>query len=451
MSDSFMTANSSSRFLSVKNANFTKASYYPWLVWGLGAAFFFFEYIARVSPGVMVKDLMRDFNVGAYALGGLSVYFYYAYLGLQMPVGILVDRFGVHRLLTAMALLTGFGCILFGSATTVPVATAARFLMGFGAAFAFVSTLKLVSIWFPASRVGLLSGLTQAIGMLGAAVGEAPTSLLVGALGWRYSMGVMAIVFVVLALLIGLIVRDKKQSTHYAAHHIETPHDPHQAFNSLKRLIFVLSNKQTWFNALYAGLLFAPTAAFAELWGVAFFERTYNFSTHIAASAVGLIFIGWGIGGPMIGWLSDWIGRRKPVLIGSAVTGCLLMGAVLYIPNIPTPLLFLLLFLYGVSNTGVAIAYALAAELNPRSMAGTSLGFTNMASVIVGAMFQPLIGKFLDLQTDTRIVDGIPFYTEHSFRLAMTVLPICLALSIVLAFFVRETYCRSITESSTDH
>src|SRR5687768_6752451 len=160
----------------------------PWLIWGLGAAFFFAEYVARVAPSVMVPELMKSFNVDAMAIGSLSAFFSYAYVSMQIPVGILVDRYGPHRLLTVMCIVCGLGCFLFAAASNIISANLGRFLMGFGASFAFVGSLKLAVLWFPANRFGLLAGLTQAVGMVGAAIGQAPISLVVAHLGWQTTL-----------------------------------------------------------------------------------------------------------------------------------------------------------------------------------------------------------------------------------------------------------------------
>ncbi len=133
----------------------------------------------------------------------------------------------------------------------------------------------------------------------------------------------------------------------------------------------------------------------AELWGVKFFRQTYDLSNEMAAMGVGLIFIGWTIGGPLIGWISDKIQRRKIILILSASLSLLFASLVILVPGLPLGVLFCLLFLYGFANTGVATSYAVASEINPQAVAGTSVAFANMASVIVGAGFQPLIGRML--------------------------------------------------------
>jgi MFS family permease len=409
----------------------------PWLVWGLGAAFFFAEYFARVAPSVMVPDLMRDFGVDALTLGSLSAFFYYAYVGMQIPVGILVDRYGAHRLLTLMSIFCGLGCFLFASAKGVGSAELGRLLMGFGASFAFVGSLKLAAVWFPATRFGLLAGLTQALGMLGAAVGQAPMSFSVMHFGWRPTMFAIAIIFMVLAIFMWIIIRDRPPG-------VPVAHEPLASDkNILAGLSNVLANPQSWWNALYVGLVYAPTAAIAELWGVTFLAQNYHLSRQVAATAVSLIFIGWGVGGPLIGWFSDRIQRRRPLMLASAL-GCLVfLSLILYLPiNTPIVILYSAMFLYGIFNTGVATSYAVASEINPRGIAGTSVAFANMASVIIGALFQPLIGWILDLNWDGKMQDGAPIYSAHAFHLAFLLFPICLAFSVVLVFFVKETYCK---------
>lgn len=412
----------------------------PWLVWGLGAALFFSEYFGRVAPSVMIPELMHDFRVTGFDIGSLSAYFYYPYIIMQIPVGILVDRFGPHRLLTATAIICAIGCLLFAFANSLGSAQIGRVLMGFGAAFAFVGTLKLATNWFSTQHFGLLAGLTQALGMLGAFVGQAPMAWSVAALGWRHTLVMVASTFILLSLLIALLVRDKPAGD-ISLNLAKIKHN-----SLLAGLKIVLKNPQSWWNAAYAALVYAPTGAFAELWGVSFLVNSYGISKQLAAIGIGLIFIGWGIGGPLIGWISDQMLRRKPIMYASAATGCVIMGIVLYIPHLPLPLLFTLLFLYGISNTGVATAYAVSAEINPRRVTGTSMAFANMASVLIGTIFQPIIGWLLDKHAGINEHIANPVYTASDFRFALILLPVCMLLGVVFAKFVKETHCRSVAD-----
>lgn len=406
-----------------------------WIIWSLAALFFFSEYFARVAPGVMVPHLMQAFHTNAFQLGSLSAFFYYAYVGMQIPVGTLMDRFGPHKLLTLMAGLCGVACLVFAHVHTLASAEASRFLMGFSAAFAFVGALKLASVWFPKERFGFLSGTTQALGMLGAAMGEGPVSLLVKEIGWRDTMTSIGVVLITLGFLIGVIVRDspnRAERKQQAATRRE--------YTILGGLWRVLKNPATWLNGAMVGFLYAPTTAFGELWGASYLHRVYSINPEVAASAIGMIFIGWGVGSPVAGWLSDKIQRRKPIVIGSIVFSLLFMSIILYVPHLSVTLLFILLFFYGISNVGVATSYAIACEINPRAISGTSMSFANMASVIIGAIFQPIIGSLLDLKWHHTFIHHVPYYTAHAYRFAMLSLPACFLLSLVFGLLLKESY-----------
>ncbi|MDF1653548.1 MAG: MFS transporter [Coxiellaceae bacterium] len=406
-----------------------------WAIWALASAFFFAEYFARVSPSVMIRPLMIALNVNAYQLGSLSAFFYYAYVAMQLPVGALMDRFGPRWLLTAMALLCGISCLVFANVHILAVAKLTRFLMGFSAAFAFVGALKLASVWFPVQRFGFFAGATQAMGMWGAAVGEGPVSVLVNHMGWRHTMELIGFILVALAIAIVIVVRDRPKNVSKQAQQVSG-----RSFGLLSGLWRVLCNSQTWINGVFAGFIYAPTVAFAELWGPSYLHRVYGMSLEQAASAVSLIFIGWAIGSPIMGWVSDHIRGRKPVMIFAAFMSMLMLSATLYIPHLPELMVFVLLFLYGLFNSGLSVSYAVACEINPHAIAGTSMSFANMASVIIGALFQPVIGWLLDLHWSGNIQQGVRLYSAADFRYAMIALPVCFIISLLMMFWLRESF-----------
>ncbi len=383
----------------------------------------------------MANQLAASFHIDAFLLGSLSAFFYYAYVSMQIPVGVLVDRFGPHRLLTVMAVLCAIAAYIFSLAQNLAVAEMARLLIGFSASFAFVGALKLASLWFPPNRFGLLAGFTQAIGMFGAAIGDAPMSLVVEKIGWRDTMQLIALAFFILAILIGLIVRDQpKRST--------APLGRKKTEPILQYLKCVLSNKQSWINAGFAAVVYAPTASLAELWGPKFLAAKYHVSLTLGASMNSFIFIGWAIAGPLAGFYSDRLGRRKPLMIISALCCAVILAAILYVPNLPMSLCYLLLFLFGVANTGVGVSYALSTEINPHRLSGTSLAFCNMASVIFGALLQPIMGKILDLNWTGHFMHGARIYNNYAYQVAFTVLPIGCLIGVVLAIWVKESYCK---------
>ena len=408
-----------------------KNSRYAWFIWILGASFFFFEYIVRVSPGVLVQELIQAFHINAYQLGLLSSAFSLSYISMQIPVGTLVDKYSVRWLVGFMALLCAGSTFLFASTETFQWAVLARFLIGITGAFAFVGALKIATLFFSPKHFGFLAGMTQALGMLGASVGVGPLSAVIASEGWRHTLMFLGGLIGVLALLIFILVKDKPAGEGLSER------ENHSIWDGI---VIVFKSPHTWINVLIVGLLYAPTMVFGELWGPLYITRVYNVSPIDAASVISVIFIGWAIGSPLFGWISDRIQRRKPIVIGSALFSLLFISIILYCPSLPLPWLFVAAFLYGFSNVGVSTCYAVAAELTPNRYAGTALGFTNMASILLGALFQPVVGRLLDLHWSGEMVNGVRFYSATDLQSAMISLPVCLVFCLVLCFFLKESY-----------
>ena len=409
---------------------------YSWLIWGLAATFYFSDYMARVAPTVMHRFLQMDFGINEAGFGILTASFYIPYILMQIPVGLTVDRVSVRYILTLMSLATALGCVVFGLANGLMVASIGRMLIGFSAAFAFISALRLATSWFPPAMLGLLAGLTQALGMLGGAAGQMPVSFLVGAVGWRHSMLIIAFVFIILAGLLYQYVQDRPNIKPFAL-------KKETSLTILESLRIILSNRQTWINALYAGFLYAPSAVLGEAIGPAYLQYGRGMPVHAAAFATGLIFIGWVFGGPLSGWFSDKIGRRKPMMIASAMCGLSIMLILIYYPNLSTVSVYFLLFLFGFTNTGVAIAYAVSTELHERVVVGTAIAFTNMASIFVGASAQPLVGRLVDYISGPRGYH-VELLALSDFQFGLRILPVCSLIALILAFLVKETYCHPL-------
>jgi sugar phosphate permease len=410
--------------------------HFAWLIWGLAAFFYFSDYMARVAPTVMHHDLQADFSMNEAGFGLLTSSFYIPYVLMQIPVGLLVDRVSIRWLLTLMSLLTALGCCVFGLADNLLLACVGRMLVGFSAAFAFISALRLATSWFPAAMLGLLAGLTQALGMLGGAAGQAPISFLVTALGWRYSMQCIALLFVVLAGLLFYYIQDKPGSEGDEL----TIQRELSIFASLKLIVL---SRQTWINALYAGFLYAPAAVLGEAIGPAYLQYGQGMNAHAAAFATSLIFMGWVLGGPLSGWLSDKMGRRKPVMIVSAFCGLVFISLLVYYPHLSAGWAYVLLILFGFTNTGVALAYAVSTELHVRKVVGTAIAFTNMASIFIGALLQPIVGYCVDFAAGIRSyhVDSLLL---SDFQAGLQLLPLSSLVALLLACIIKETYCRGV-------
>ena len=423
-------------FASVPNAT-PPISIKPWIVWGLGCLFYFYECLLQVSPSVMSSELMRDFSVTSHTLGILSGIYFYSYAAMQLPGGVLMDYFGPQRLLTIATTICAVSTISFGLTDSFYMACVARLMIGFGSAFAAVGAMKLAANWFPADRFALLTGMMVTIGMLGAIGGEAPLALLIDNLGWRHSMIIMGCIGLLLAILIFSVAKDLPQNAQASQHKSEEV----PVFHSLMTL---LKNKQLWLVACYGGLMYMATPVFCGLWGVPFLMFKMHIAKATAANYISLVFIGWAIASPLWGIFSNRIGRRKPpMLIGNlgALTCCSLF---IFAPIESGIAMQLLLFAFGVFSAGFLPAFAVAKELCSRHYVATGLSFMNMMNMVGIAIGQPAIGYVLDSMWTGEIVDKVRVYPLEAYHVALALLPIGMIISLLILPRIRETYCKNV-------
>jgi len=393
-----------------------------------------YKYLVQVSPSIMTSDLMRDFQVNGTGLGNLSACYFYAYLLMQIPVGILLDKFS-PRLLTTLAILTcSISTLLFAHTSSLWIACLSRAAMGLGAAFAAVSCFKAVSVWFPPKRFALVSGMCMTAAMLGAVGGQIPLSLLVQHLNWRSALDIVGMTGIALSIIYYLAIHDKSQ------------HITHLAYPQgvMKDLWSILRNKQAWLLSLYSGLAFAPVSVFGGLWGVPFLQQAYHLNASQAAFAVSWIFIGFACGAPLLGWLSDFIGRRKPVMLLGTSLALICLLIVIYSANQEVWLLSFLLFCFGFGASGFFTSFAMIREVFPIALAATVLGFMNTFDSICEAVSEPFVGVFLDLTWQGQINNGIHHFSTQGYHLALMILPLYLIAALGILSLIEETYCKPL-------
>ncbi|MDD9876622.1 MAG: MFS transporter [Magnetovibrio sp.] len=408
----------------------------PWFMWATGAAFFYFAFFQRTAPSVMVPELMRDFSVTAAALGNLSAFYFWSYTAVQLPTGVLADRWGPRRLLTASALFAGAGGLLFATADGLAMTSLGRLMVGAAAGFAFVCTLKISTDWFPPHRMGLLSGLLMMAGMLGGVSGQAPLAAAIAGYGWRASMSVIALAVLGVAVAAWLIVRDKPP----AAEGTAAAARPHESV--LAGLRRCLGRSQTWYVAGFGFFLLPPMFAFGALWGVPYLTQVHGFSRPEAAFAASLILLGWGICAPVVGWLSDRWRRRKAPMVVAASLNCLCMTSLIYGPAWSPAMVYAILFANGMATAGMVGLFVAVREHNAARDAGAAMAFANMAVIGCGAFFQPLTGWLLDQGWTGEMAGGVRVYTRAAYDGAFWVVAASPAVATVMALLVKETHAK---------
>jgi MFS family permease len=410
---------------------------YPWLIWLLSAGFLFYKYLLEVSPSVMANELMNEFSIHGAQLGNLASFYFYAYLLMQIPAGILIDKYGPRKL-TALALFfCALGSLALSHSTNFYLACFGRFLSGAGAAFAVISCLKLITIWFPKNRFAFMAGLMMTAGMLGAVTGQAPLAASVNHWGWRDALTGVAIFGMVYSIVYYLIIRDKRPNA--VNSNTDTPPLP-----IIKSITYMARKPQNWLLSLYSGLAFAPVAVLGGLWGVPFLHEAYGLSKPLAASDISMLFVGFAVGAPLFGLWSDSIGKRKPLVYLGTLFAILFISLLVYLPTIPIYFISLLLFGFGFFISAFLISFTMIRESNSLLFAATSVAIMNAFNAALCAGSDPLIGKFLDMTWNSKLDHGAPVFSVSNYHLAFSALPLYLIISLVLFFFVKETHCEQV-------
>jgi MFS family permease len=399
----------------------------------LAASFYWYEMALQVAPSVMSQAIMRSLDLNASGFGTLSACYFYAFAPMQIPAGILYDRYGPRLLMTLALSICTIGTLIFALSNSFLMMACGRFMMGFGSAFSFIGILLLIARWFPARYFALMAGITQGISSLGAICGEFPLAKLAVTLGWRPALVILSFIGGLLAILTGCFIRDYPASFSPLLHHPTL---------SIKKIIqqlkSVLHHPQTTWVSLYAFGIWAPIAIFGALWSVPFLCARYPISTITASKAAMMIWIGVGAGSILLGWIANQINHRRLPLILSALMGVITASTLLYY-LLPWSDMYILLFLFGFAAGGQTLSFDVIKQHHLPENMGTASGINNMAVLMGGALFQPLVGYLLVNQWDHVTYQGIPVYSLTAFQHALFILPLCFTLSLIMSlFFIKD-------------
>ncbi len=401
------------------------------LICAIGAFFYCYEFVLRILPGALQSELSVAFgHISATTFGQLSAFYYFAYSPMQLPVGMLMDRFGPRRLLTFACLCCTIGSWMFTDTSSLFIASSGRFLVGFGSSFAFVGVLSLTLHWLPRRYFSLVAGLITTLGMLGLIYGEVKITAMAITIGWYPVLSMMVTIGAVLTVVTFLIVRDGPEG--YAPHRHPLP----EFFTEVWQ---VLSSPQVWLIGLVGACLYTSLSVFGELWGKSYLEQAHHLTKIEAARTISAVFLGWAVGAPIGGFLSDSSGRRVLPLVVGAIVALICISFVLYYPGLSYAWLNVLLFLYGVFCATEIIVFIMAKESSGAKLSGTVFAATNMIVTLGGVIFQPLVGKLLDTFGKSVIVSGVHIYTVKSYQLALSVLP--LSLPSLSSYVFYEGHC----------
>ena len=418
-------------------------SWLAWSVWGVAAVFYLAGFYLRVSPAVMTTELMRAFNITARDLGNFSAVYFYTYVAMQIPTGVLVDSWGARRLLTFGALFAAIGTIIFGSTSNFVVAALGRALVGGATAVGWIVTLKLATHWFASRKFAMVSGLGLFMGNMGALVAQVPLRLGVEHFGWREVSIVSGVIVLVIALLAATFVKNDPREDGYETFAPDALHSTQHvsAWTLFKGFRHVFAYRNTWLIFLAQGGFVGSMIAFTGLWGPPYIRARFGVPATTAAAVCSVMIACWAIASPLCGYLSDKIERRKPIYLAGAV---LAAGgwAILFLVPLPLAAFVPMSAVTSFACGAVIIGFAYAKESVPVHFLGTISGAINVGNMIGPMILQPAIGRALDLRWTGELANGLRVYSASAFQSGFLLIIGWATLTAFLVALTQETHCR---------
>jgi len=415
-----MTTNPITATIVVKTTTASRTRAFQ-IAWGLGLAFYVIEYAARSAPAVMIPHLSLAFGTTAIGVSAILGTYYYSYSLSSLVAGAALDRVGAKKAVPIGIFILAVGCLLFAVPSS-GAGYAGRLLQGAGSAFAFTGAVYLAAHGFSARWLATAIGVTQCLGMLGGAAGQFVVGPLIEqGVGWQTIWHWLGIASIAVGVLLFVIAPSENS--------------PQTAVSNRPSLLgpyaVVFRNPRTYLCGAVAGLLFVPTTIGDMTWGVAFFQHDRMFSYHDAVVTGSLVPLGWVIGCPLVGWLADHLGRRKPVLIGGGIAMLLSAGAIAFSTGHTAAVVGCLSF--GIASGAAMIPYTIVKEVNPDQVKGSATGAINFLTFGVTALIGPIFADLLGKGFATTQNHVAHFRTSGLFWIAAIVI------ATVLSAFLPET------------
>jgi MFS family permease len=397
------------------------------VAWGLALLFYVLEYATRSAPAVMLPELTNAFGETSAGVGALLGAYYYTYSTTSLIAGLALDKAGAKIVVPLGCALLAIGCLLF-TVGDLPWGYVGRLLQGAGSSFAFTGAVYLASRGFSARSLATAIGVTQSLGMIGGFAGQFVVGPIIGfGIDWRTIWISFGVIGLVLAGLLYGVVPGRGETGSRG----ESP--------SLRALLvpyrIVLSNPQSYLCGAIAGLLFAPTTIGDMTWGVSFFQHDKQFSFQQAVTVIAAVPLGWAVGCPLLGWLADFFGLRKPSLFGGILLMLAAVAQLTFLPELAPPLLSL--FIFGIASGAAMIPYTIIKEANPDEVKGSATGIQNFIVFGISAVVGPIFGGFFGSTLETASDHVAHFRDAGAFWFA------CIACAAILSMFLRETGHRS--------
>ncbi len=409
--------------------------YLPWLMWFFPLAFFGFQFILRLFPGLIMPELLQKYQISATDFGLFASLYYLGYAGMQIPMALLLDRYGPRQIIAFSAMLCGLSVWMMLTFDSWGVALMSRLLIGVGSVVGFLGTSKVISMWFAKEKYARLVGLTFSFGLLGALYGGRPVSMLIGQIGWEKMLGLLGLVAFLLGLFNYSFVRNNSTFNINAASSTNILADLKGLYKLKSLLILAFANF----------LMVGSLEGFADVWGVPYLMAARDLTKTQAASITSFVFVGMLFGGPILAYLSEKFKAHYNVTMIAGLLMALLMIMVLvFNQELSQATLMFIMFLIGILCCYQVIVFAIGQELVPPGLMSVTIAFLNCINMLGGSFFHSSIGRLMDFFEMSPMVDGVTVYSASTYTCALAIVPIASLLGSVLVWLSKRKNKREL-------
>lgn len=398
-----------------------------YVMWLFPLLFFTYQFILRLWPGLLVQQIMQQFSIDASQFGIIAACYYYGYAGMQIPVALLLERYGAKYIVFAFAVLCGLATFLFTYCTNWYLACFSRFLVGAGSAVGFLGVSKVVSEWFPKTQYTKMIGFSFTIGLMGAIYGGKPINLLIETYHWKQVACTLAVISIIIGFVTYLILSLKRNEE---ANPIKQ--------ESMKWAYFkiLLSSPTMWLLAVANLLMVGSLEGFSDVWGVSYLMTAYAISKSSAASLISCVFFGMLFGGPLLAMFSKKFGNYT--VISCCGFGMTLAFSLLVLNRGSSWwVLAGLLFCIGVMCCYQVIVFAAGSDLVKQEHLGVTIAFLNCINMLGGSFFHTIIGKVMDIfWSGSFNQEGIREYSITAYQCSLMFIPVCAFIGALMIVFL---------------
>lgn len=411
----------------------------PWIVWLIASSFYFHQYFLRNSFSAITPELKQLYALEPNQVANAAAVFFYTFVAMQLVAGVLIDKYGAKIMLSLAAFISGVSCFLMGYVDGFAYIMISRVLLALGASLSLICVLTLVRTWFSKRLFPLLNGITAAIGMLGAFVGEGLLSHLMTSYRWQEIIIIAGVLCFTIMLLVLLFVHDKPNSTNIDSNNLSHRFSFKLLFNSI-------NNVNLWYAFFYCGLIYVIIDAYGSLWAGQFLQSKYSFSSELSQMISSTIFIGVAVGSIVINGLVMTFKRVKVFMLSSVLFLFFIIVIIIYTPGLSQTALYFLHLLLGFFAGSATLAFVYVRDVVPKEVLGTSISILEFFKHLFSAIGIQIIGVILTHEQSNRLmpstaglmVQGQLELTGVEFEWGLLVIPIAILLAIIMSLIIED-------------